>query len=80
MKRSEYMKRALEARDSGRVSEEAYDAILLNADIFCDDDDDQEHDNLPDTYAEIDYDDFDDPEAVDGARFDDWNYLRYTER
>ena len=36
--------------------------------------------NLPSTYAEVEYDDFDNPEAVDGARFDDMNYLRYTER
>lgn len=35
---------------------------------------------LPDTYAEIEYEDFDNPEAIDGARFDDMNYLRYTER
>lgn len=35
---------------------------------------------IPRTYAEIEYDDFDDPEAIMGARFDDMNYLRYRER
>lgn len=36
--------------------------------------------NLPDTYAELEYSDYDSPEAVDGSRWDDMNYLRYTER
>jgi len=36
--------------------------------------------NLPECYAEISYEDLDSPEAVDGCRFDDMNYLRYTER
>ena len=50
------------------------------------DEDDEEEDEdgyqggLPDTYVEVEYSDFDNPEAVDGARFDDMNYLRYTER
>lgn len=35
---------------------------------------------LPAGYAEIEYDDFDDPEAIDGARWDDMNYRHYTER
>ena len=35
---------------------------------------------LPDTYAEIEYNDFDNPEAIDGARWDDMNYRYYTER
>ena len=37
-------------------------------------------DQLPDTYAEIDYGDREDAEAYEGARWDDMNYLRYTER
>ena len=35
---------------------------------------------IPRTYAEIEYDDFDSPEAIMGARFDDMNFLRYFER
>lgn len=38
MKRSEYLERAFEAYNSGRVSEEAYDAMIMNADAFCDED------------------------------------------
>lgn len=77
MKRNEYMNRALEALTDGRISEEAYDAMCENADIFCDDDDEG---NLPATYAEIEYNDFDDPEAINGARWDDMNYQHYMER
>lgn len=35
---------------------------------------------LPKNYAEIEYDDFESAEAIEGAKFDDMNYLRYTER
>lgn len=35
---------------------------------------------LPSTYAEIEYDDFDSAKAIEGARWDDANYLRYMER
>ena len=77
MNKREYLKRAFDAYNEGRIDEETYDAMIQNADIFCDDDD---HDNLPETYAEIEYDDFDDPEAIEGARWDDMNYLHYTER
>jgi hypothetical protein len=35
---------------------------------------------LPETYAEIEYEDFDSVEAIDGARFDDANYNHYMER
>ena len=78
MKRSEYMERAFEALNEGRISEEAYDQMIMNADIFCEDDDDSH--GLPRTYAEIEYDDFDDPEAILGARWDDMNYSHYMER
>lgn len=40
----------------------------------------EEYNNLPRTYAEIEYEDMDSIEAYDGCRFDDMNYLRYTER
>lgn len=35
---------------------------------------------IPRTYAEVEYEDFDSEEAVMGARFDDMNFLRYFER
>jgi hypothetical protein len=75
MKKSEYLQRATEAYDTGRVDAETYDAMLMNADIFCDDDD-----RLPSYYAEVEYDDFDNAEAIEGAKFDDMNYLYYMER
>ena len=74
MKRNEYFKRALELYDSGQVSGEVYDAMIMNADCFCDEDDEEDEEDgygLPRTYAEIEYDDFDNPEAIAGARFDD---------
>lgn len=37
-------------------------------------------DFLPRTYAEIEYEDLDTPEALEGCHFDDMNYLRYRER
>lgn len=39
MTRSEYMKSAFDAYNEGRISEDVYDAMLMNADDFCDDDD-----------------------------------------
>ena len=82
MKRNEYLKRALELHDSGRVSGEVYDAMIMNADVVCDDEEEEGgyRYGFPETYAEIEYSDFDNPEAIAGARFDDMNYLRYTER
>ena len=117
MKRSEYFKRAADLYGSGKVSGEVYDAMIMNVDSFCDDEEDEDgyQGGLPDTYAEVEYSDFDNAmimnadifcdeeedayqgglppwyaeveysdfdsaEAVDGARFDDMNYLRYTER
>ncbi|MGE4353536.1 MAG: hypothetical protein AB7D36_05580 [Oscillospiraceae bacterium] len=78
MTRNEYFKRAQAAYDSGRVSAEVYDCMILSADEFCEDNNDC--DGLPCTYAEIEYSNFDNAEAIDGAKFDDFNYLRYTER
>ena len=77
MTRSSYMKRAFDALNSGRIDEAAYDAMVMNADLFVDE---EESCQIPSTYAEIEYDDFDDPEAIAGARFDDMNFLRYFER
>ena len=40
----------------------------------------REQEQIPRTYVEIEYDNFDSEEAVMGARFDDMNFLRYFER
>jgi len=80
MKRSEYTNRLRNAFAEGRISEDAFWAALDNADIFCDDDEEDEDVRLPEGYAEIEYDNFDSAEAIDGARFDDMNYMRYMER
>lgn len=38
------------------------------------------HANLPDGYAEVEYADFENAEAISGARWDDLNYRHYMER
>ena len=81
MTRNEYLKKAFEAYNVGRINEDTYDAMVMNANIFCDEDEnDYEDDRLPPWYAEIEYKDMDSPEAISGARFDDLNYIRYMER
>ena len=40
----------------------------------------REQEKLPSTYAEIEYDDMESPEAIIGSRWDDMNYLRYMNR
>lgn len=62
MKLNKYLARAQEAYNSGKISAEVYDAMLMNADIFCDDE------------AEIEYTEEQletDPVAAEGARFAD---------
>ncbi len=81
MTKSEYLQRALDAYDTGRVDEATYDAMVLNADIFCDDD--EEDNPLPPWYAEVEYTSEQlesDPIAIEGAKFDDMNFRRYMER
>lgn len=78
MKISTYRENAFNLFNEGKISEEVYDAMLMNELIFCDEYDYE--DILPDTYAEIEYDDFDSYEAIEGARWDDMNYLHYMER
>ena len=80
MKRSEYQKRAFDLWASGKITEEVYDAMCMNEDAFCDDDYDDYDDRLPESYAEIEYDDMESAEAVIGSRWDDMNYLHYMER
>ena len=77
MTRSDYFENAQNLLSDGKVSEEVYWAMIDNADAFVDE---EEEYGLPSTYAEIEYDDLDDPEAIMGARFDDMNYMRYLER
>ena len=80
MTRTEYFETAQKLYDEGKISAETYDALWLNAEEFIDEDDD---DRLPSTYAELEYTSEQlesDPIAIEGARFDDMNYLRYMER
>ena len=80
MTRTEYFETAQRLYAAGTISAEAYDALGLNAEKFRDEDDD---DRLPSTYAELEYTSEQlesDPIAIEGARFDDMNYLRYMER
>lgn len=77
---TEYRNKLIEALDAGRIDEDAFNAAMDNADIFCDDDEDDDEYGLPDTYAEIDYGDREDAEAYEGSRWDDMNYNFYMER
>ena len=77
MTRDKYFEKAERLWALGKISDEVYDAMCMNADEFCDEEEWDEH--LPESYAEIEYDDFEDPEAIMGARFDDMNYIRYRE-
>ena len=80
MTRTEYFETTQRLYNEGKISAEAYDALWLNAEEFIDEDDD---DRLPKTYAELEYTSEQlesDPIAIEGARFDDMNYLRYMER
>lgn len=79
MTRTDYFNNAQELFSNGKITEDVFWAMIENADAFVDDEDEYEY-QIPSTYAEIEYDDFDDPEAIMGARFDDMNYLRYFER
>ena len=39
MKRAEYLKSLFDALNEGRISQDAYEAGLMNMDDFCDDED-----------------------------------------
>ena len=78
MNKNQYLEKASMLYNNGKISVEVYDAIIENADVFCDDHDDEY--DLPDTYAEIEYDDMDSTEAILGSRWDDINYRYYMER
>ena len=80
MTRAEYFETAQRLYNEGKISAEAHDALWLNAEEFIDEDDD---DRLPKSYAELEYTSEQlesDPIAIEGARFDDMNYLHYMER
>lgn len=81
MKKSEYLQRAFELLNDDKISEEVYDAMIMNSEVFCEED--EEECELPHTYTELEYSSerlFSDPEAIDGARWDDMNYRHYMER
>ena len=80
MRKTEYLDRAFELYNSGKISADVYDAMIMNADIFCDDEGDERDERLPEYYAEIEYEDMDTAEAYEGSRWDDMNYTRYMER
>ena len=42
MKRSEYVRRAFEAYNAGKIDADTYDAMIMNADVFCDEDEESE--------------------------------------
>lgn len=42
MKKSEYLANAQKAYNEGRISEEAYDSLLMNVDDFCDPDEEED--------------------------------------
>lgn len=77
MNRNKYFETASRLYDNDEISGEVYDAMIMNADEFCDDDDEY---GLPSIYAEIEYDDMDTYEAYAYSRVDDMNFLRYLER
>ncbi len=79
MKRKEYRGHAFELWCAGKVSDEVYDAMLMNEDAFCEDDDDWDE-RFPESYCEIEYADTESEEAARGCAFDDMNYLRHFER
>ena len=55
MKRSEYLQRAFDVYNEGKISGDVYDSMIGSADVFCDDDEIEYA--LPSTYAEAEYDD-----------------------
>ena len=65
MKKSEYLQRATKAYDTGRIDAETYDSMLMNADIFCEEDDEDypssyydkdEYDNLWEGEKQMNFD------------------------
>lgn len=40
MRRNEYMKTAFDLYNEGKIDADTYDAMIMNADVFCDEEDD----------------------------------------
>lgn len=80
MRREDYEKKVLGLYHGGQIDEDTYNTMVEVAGELYDDDEDDYYYGLPSSYAEVEYNDFENAEAIDGARFDDINYLRYTER
>ena len=79
MSYKDYIQAINNAYLNGCISESVRDCFVEHSNAIYNHMEEHTH-GLPKTYAEIEYEDFDSAEAVDGARFDDMNYLRYTER
>ena len=79
MTKTAYFDNAQKLFSDGKVTEEVFWAMVEDADVFVDEDEDDDY-RLPRTYAEIEYDDWDSAEADMGARWDDMNYMRYMAR
>ena len=77
MTREKYLKRIETAYETGEISKNVYETMIRFINELFDEEEDVE---LPEEYAEVEYDDFEDPEAILGARFDDANFTRYLER
>lgn len=78
MTKSEYLQQLEDLYASGKLDEDALSALTKAADSMSFD---CERDiRFPKGYAEIEYSDFENAEAIEGAKFDDRNFLRYFER
>ena len=67
MTRSEYLKAAQDAYDSGKVSAEAYDSMLMNVDVFCEPEDECYDESIKITES-INYDDERLQELIDNIK------------
>ena len=45
MKKSDYLKSLEDALANGRISVEAYDAGIMNLEVFCEEDDEEDDEN-----------------------------------
>ena len=79
MSKYDIINAAFDAYQNGEMTREAYENMCSIAGELDEPDTDE---RFPEAYAEVDYGErvFYDPEAMDGARFDDSNFLRYYER
>lgn len=78
MTKSEYLHKLEELYIDGKIDDDAMDALVASAENMQFDP--EPDSRFPKGYAEIEYSDFDNAEAIEGAKFDDRNFLRYFER